>query len=358
MAQATQTFDQAKADAFAGKMLETLNYSALALFSSVGHQTGLFDAMAKLPPSPSEEIAQAAGLNERYVREWLGGLTLARVIEYDPAKKTYRLPPEHAAFLTREAGPNNFAFFMQYIPLVGNVEADVVEAFRHGGGVPYSRFPGFQRLQGEETARVYDAALVDAILPLAPGIVDRLREGIAVLDIGCGAGHAINVMAKAFPNSTFTGYDFSEEGVQLGRSEAKSWGLKNARFEVKDVANLDEPHRYDLITAFDTIHDQAHPRAVLASVAKALRPDGTFLMGDIAASSNLEENYEHPMGPALFMFSTFHCMTVSLAQDGDGLGTCWGEQKARELLAEAGFTQISTGQVEGDFLNIYYACRR
>jgi len=90
----------------------------------------------------------------------------------------------------------------------------------------------------------------------------------------------------------------------------------------------------------------------------ALKPGGTFLMGDIAASSNLEENYDHPMGPALFMFSTFHCMTVSLALDGEGLGTCWGEQKAHELLSEAGFTSISTGQVEGDFLNIYYACQK
>lgn len=358
MAQATETFDQAKADAFAGKMLETLNYSSLALFSSVGHQTGLFDVMAKLPSSTSEQIAKAAGLNERYVREWLGGVTLARVVEYDPAHKTYRLPSEHAAFLTREAGPNNFAFFMQYVPLVGNVEADIVDAFRKGGGVPYSKYPSFQRLQGEETARVYDAALVEAILPLAPGIVEHLQEGISVLDIGCGAGHAINVMARAFPKSNFTGYDFSEEGVALGRLEAKDWGLPNAKFEVKDVSKLDEVGQYDLITAFDTIHDQAHPRRVLAGVAAALKPGGTFLMGDIAASSNLEENYDHPMGPALFMFSTFHCMTVSLALEGEGLGTCWGEQKARELLAEAGFTQISTGQVEGDFLNIYYACQK
>lgn len=358
MTQTMQTFDQAKAEAFAGKMLETLNSSAVALLSSVGHQTGLFDVMSKLPPSTSEDIAKAAGMNERYVREWLGGLTLARVIEYEPAQGTYRLPAEHAVFLTREAGPNNFAFFMQYVPLLGMVEADVVESFRHGGGVPYSKYPNFQKLQGEETARVYDAALVEAILPLAPGIVDQLGSGANVLDIGCGAGHAVNVMAKAFPNSSFTAYDFSEEGVALGRAEAKAWGLSNARFEVKDVEALDEAGQYDLITAFDMIHDQAHPRRTLAAVAKALKPNGTFLMGDIATSSKLEENYDHPMGPALFMFSTFHCMTVSLAQGGEGLGTCWGEQKARELLTEAGFNEISTAQVEGDILNVYYTCRK
>lgn len=358
MTQATQAFDAAKAEAFAGKMLETLNLASLALFSSVGHRTGLFDVMATLPPSTSAAIAEAAGLNERYVREWLGGLTLAKVVEYDPADRTYRLPAEHAAFLTREAGPNNFAFFMQYVPLIANVEKDIIEAFEKGGGVPYSSFPDFQRLQGEETARVYDAALVDVILPMAPGLVDRLKAGIDVLDVGCGAGHAINVMAKAFPNSRFTGYDFSEEGVGLGRAEAKAWGLANANFEVKDAAALGETDKYDLITAFDTVHDQAYPRRVLAGVAKALKADGTFLMADIATSSNLEENYDHPMGPTLFMFSTFHCMTVSLAQGGEGLGTCWGEQLARELLAEAGFKSIDTSQAEGDFLNLYYICKK
>jgi 2-polyprenyl-3-methyl-5-hydroxy-6-metoxy-1,4-benzoquinol methylase len=359
MTQVTETFDQAKAEAFAGKMLEVLNASGVALFSSVGHQTGLFDVMAGLPPSTSDEIASAAGLNERYVREWLGGLTLARVLEYDPGTATYRLPPEHAAFLTREAGPDNFAFFMQYIPLIGIVEGEVVEAFRHGGGVPYSSFPNFQEIQREETARVYDAALIEAILPLAGPVIEKLRDGTAsVLDIGCGAGHAINLMAREFPAARFTGYDFSEDGIALARKEAESWGLTNARFELQDIAEAPDVEAYDLITALDVIHDQARPRQVLAAAARALKPGGTFFMGDIAMSSKLEENLGHPMGPALFMFSAFHCMTVSLAQGGEGLGTCWGEQKARELLAEAGFTSVSTGQVESDILNIYYTCRK
>lgn len=354
----TEAIDQAKAEAFAGKMLETLNASSLGLFCSVGHQTGIFDAMAKLPPSTSAEIAKAMGLSERYVREWLGGVTVTGVVEYDASSKTYRLPPEHAAFLTREAGPNNFAFFMQYIPLVGNVEGKIVDCFRKGGGVPYSDFPSFQVIQAEETARVYDAALVSDILPLAAGIVERMKQGIDVLDIGCGGGHAINVMAKAFPNSRFTGMDLSEEGVAIGSAEAKAWGLTNATFEVQDVSKLPEGRQFDLVTAFDTIHDQAWPRQALAAAARALKPGGTFLMGDIAASSNLEENLDHPMGGTLYMFSLFHCMTVSLAQGGEGLGACWGEQMARELLAEAGFTKVSTGQVEGDVLNIYYACQK
>jgi cyclopropane fatty-acyl-phospholipid synthase-like methyltransferase len=206
----------------------------------------------------------------------------------------------------------------------------------------------------EESAQVHDAVLIDVILPLVPGIVDPLNAGIDVLDVGCGSGHAINLMAQAFPNSRFTGYDFSDEGIAAGRAEAQRMGLTNTSFEVKDVATLNERGRFDFITAFDAIHDQAHPTKVLKSTAEALRPGGTFLMVDVAASSNVEENIEHPLGPALYMFSTLHCMTVSLALNGEGMGTMWGEQLARQKLAEAGFTKVDVKQVPGDIFNNYY----
>ena len=234
----------------------------------------------------------------------------------------------------------------------------VVKSFHNGGGVPYSAYPRFQELQAEETARVYDATLIDVTVPLVPGAVERLRQGAEVLDIGCGSGHAINLLAREFPRSRFAGYDFSEEGIAAARAEATKLGLTNARFEVRDIATLSESARYDLITAFDTVHDQAKPQSVLRNVADALKPDGVFLMVDIAASSRLEENMEHPLGPTLFAFSVFHCMTVSLAQGGEGLGTVWGEQKAREMLAEAGFGSVEVKQVEGDILNSYYIARK
>jgi 2-polyprenyl-3-methyl-5-hydroxy-6-metoxy-1,4-benzoquinol methylase len=354
----TQTIDPARAEAFAGQMVGILNGSILALMTSIGHRTGLFDKMATLPPSTSEQIAQATGLNERYVREWLGALVTGRIIEYDPADKTYRLPPEHAASITRAAGPNNLAAFMQFTALMGNVEDQVVDAFREGGGVPYSAYPKFQQLMAEESAQVMDATLVDVTLPLVPGLVERLKSGIEVADVGCGQGHAINLMAKAFPNSRFTGYDFSEEGIAAAKAEASQWGLANARFEVKDAAQLDETARFDLITVFDAIHDQAQPRKVLANISQALKPDGVFLCVDIQASSNLEENMEHPLAPMLYGVSTMHCMTVSLALNGEGLGTVWGEQKAKDLLHEAGFNQIDIEHVEGDIYNALYICRK
>lgn len=350
----TQELDPAKASAFAGQMIGNLNGAALALLTSIGHQTGLFDTMAGLPPSTGHQIADAVKLNERYVHEWLGGMVTGRIVEYDPAARTYRLPPEHAAALTRAAGPDNLGPLMQFIPLLAQVEEGIIDSFRNGGGVPYSAYPKFQQLMSEESARVFDGTLIDVTLPLVRGLVERLKTGIDVVDIGCGSGHAINLMAKAFPSSAFLGYDFSEEGIAAGRAEAQQMGLANARFEVKDVATLDEPGRYDLITAFDAIHDQAQPTKLLRAIAEALRPDGTFLMVDVAASSHLEENIGHPMGPALYMFSTMHCMTVSLALNGEGLGTVWGEQLARQKLAEAGFTRVEVTQLPGDILNSYY----
>lgn len=355
---ATTQADTARQEAFAGKMLEILNGGFLSLMTSLGHRTGLFDAMAGLPAATSAQIAEAAGLDERYVREWLGAMVTGGIVEYDPAAVAYRLPLEHAASLTRAAGPDNLATMAQYMTLFAPVEGELIECFRKGGGVPYSSYPGFSELMAEESGQVFDATLVDVTLPLVPDLVERLERGIDALDVGCGSGHAVNLMAKAFPASRFTGYDFGEEGIAAARAEAVELGLANARFEAMDVAAIDEPEGYDLITAFDSIHDQARPRDVLAGISRALRPGGTFLMVDIAASSRLEENVDHPLGPALYTVSCMHCMTVSLAYGGEGLGAAWGEQKALELLTEAGFTQVDVKRVDGDVWNSYYVAAK
>jgi ubiquinone/menaquinone biosynthesis C-methylase UbiE len=193
---------------------------------------------------------------------------------------------------------------------------------------------------------------------MVPGLIEDLQGGIAVADVGCGAGHAINLMARTFPHSRFTGYDMSEEGIRMAREEAQRWGLTNASFEVRDAARIDAADTYDLITTFDAIHDQAHPDRVLRGIYEALKPQGVYLCVDIAASSNLQENLSHPIGPALYMFSVMHCMTVSLAYGGMGLGTVWGRQKAIEMIEEAGFKNIEVKQVEGDFFNNYYVATK
>jgi 2-polyprenyl-3-methyl-5-hydroxy-6-metoxy-1,4-benzoquinol methylase len=350
--------DEAAAEAFAGRLVGILTDSSLALMISIGHQVGLFDTLAQLRPSTSQEIADAAGLHERYVREWLGAMTTGRIVTYAPQAGTYALPAEHAASLTRDAGPANLSHVMQFVSLLAAVEQPVVECFRRGGGVPYRAFDRFHALMAEDSATVHDASLLEGILPLAPGIPERLAAGIDVADIGCGQGHAVNLMARAFPASRFTGFDFSEAAIAAGRREAESLALDNARFEVCDVATLDAAGRFDLVTAFDTIHDQAHPAAVLANIAAALRPGGTFLMADIRASSNVEDNVELPWGPFLYTASTLHCMTVSLALDGDGLGTAWGTQTAVRMLGDAGFGQVEVKEIETDPFNCYYVATR
>lgn len=342
---------------FPERMLSMVNDGMLCLMTGIGHKTGLFDAMSRMEPATSIEIAKAARLNERYVREWLAGMVTGRMIDYNPETRRYSLPKEHAAVLTRAAGLDNLSVFAQYVALLAQVEDKVADCFRKGGGVPYSAYPKFQELQGEETARVFDARLVDHILPLT-GMVDRLNEGIEVLDVGCGEGHGINLMAKAFPKSKFYGYDFSREGLNAAKAEAKKMQLANAHFKVGDAAKLEDKNRFDLITAFDTIHDQAKPARVLRGISRALRKDGVFLMQDIAGSSNVHENMDSPLAPTLYTVSTMHCMTVSLAYGGDGLGTMWGKQKALEMLAQAGFGHVDIKEVDGDIVNYYYVARK
>jgi SAM-dependent methyltransferase len=350
--------DQSKAEAFGGRMVGLLNDAMLGLMLSVGHRTELFDVMAAMGPGTSAEIAERAGLDERYVREWLNAMTVGRIVDHDGAASTYVLPAEHAAFLSRAAGPNNLAGLAQNVSLMGDVEDEIVECFRNGGGVPYSKYPKFQQLMAETSAEVHDASLVDGILPMVDGMIERLRSGIDVCDVGCGQGHAVNLMAAAFPASRFTGLDFSEEGIAAGRREAADKGLKNATFEVHDIAALDDSMQFDLITAFDCIHDQADPAKVLHNIAQAVRPDGAFLCVDVAGSSTVDRNMDLPLGPTLYSVSTFHCMTVSLAQGGAGLGTMWGEELANEMLRDAGFTDVETKKIPEDFFNVYYVARK
>jgi ubiquinone/menaquinone biosynthesis C-methylase UbiE len=339
---------------FADRLVRLLNDGALALMVSVGHRTGLFDVMSSLPAATSEEIASAAGLSERYVREWLCSMTTGGIIDHDPATRRFVLPVERAAWLTRAAGPDNLAVQAQYIGLMALVEDRIVECFHRGGGVPYSEFPKFQRLMAEDSGAVHDATLLDITLPLVPGLIERLGNGIDVADVGCGSGHAINLMAEAFPRSRFTGFDLSDDGLAAARTEAADKGLTNASFEKRDAAALGETERFDLITSFDAVHDQARPDLMLAGIAQALRPDGVYLCVDIAASSTLAENVDHPLASFLYTISCMHCMTVSLAYDGMGLGSMWGEQKAHAMLRDAGFAYITTEKVEGDIVNSYY----
>ncbi len=354
------TYDEARAEAFAGRMLDLLNEGALAVMISVGHRTGLLDAMGRHGAGTSQELADAAGLHERYVREWLGAMTAGRVVELDPASGRYSLPAEHAAWLTRAASPDNLAVEAQWITSLSNVEDDIVECFRSGGGVPYERYPRFHEVMAEESAQTVLSVLFSHILPLVPGLSERLEDGATLLDLGCGRGRALLMLAERFPASTFRGYDLSTDAIAFASEQARERGLENVSFEQRDLSSFDvdaEPGAFAFVTTFDAVHDQARPLALLKGIRRALEPGGTYLMQDIQGSSHHHENIDHPGGPLLYMISCMHCMTVSLAQGGDGLGAMWGEQRARELLAEAGFSSVDVHLLEHDPFNAYFVVR-
>jgi 2-polyprenyl-3-methyl-5-hydroxy-6-metoxy-1,4-benzoquinol methylase len=355
------TPDTSATDQFAEEMLALLNHGALSLMVSIGHRTGLFDALAELPPADSQTIAAHAGLDERYVREWLAALVSGGIVEYAPDRRHYRLPPHRAALLTRGASPDNIAVFAQYIGLLGQVEDRIVDCFREGGGVDYAHYPRFHEVMAEDSGQTVVAALEEHILPLVPGLVERLERGVHVLDIGCGRGRALLHLAARYPRSSFRGYELSDSALNDARREARHRGLHNIDFETRDLTDFGEDAeagRFDLVTAFDAIHDQAAPQSVLDGVARTLKAGGTFLMQDIRASSHLENNLDHPIAPLLYAVSTMHCMTVSLAQGGAGLGTMWGEELAVEMLQRAGFGEVAIHRLAHDFQNNFYVAHK
>jgi len=348
--------DISKARAFGERLFQIYTGGMLALMVEIGHRTGLFEAAAQ-GPATSQELASRAGLCERYVREWLGAMVTAAIFSYDPTSARYSLPAEHAARLTGKT-MYNMAPMSRVVSLLAGHTERVAEAFRSGGGVPYSEFgPGLTELIDEVNRYSYDAYLIRDYLPAAPELPERLREGIRVADIGCGSGHCVNLMAREYPASQFVGYDIDAGALARARREAEALGITNATFQTLDVARLPAEPQFGLITAFDTIHDQAAPAEVLRRIFQALAPGGIFLMVDINASSDLAGNLANPMAPFLYSLSVLHCLTVSLAQDGEGLGALWGRETAFRMLTEAGFSSIEVRDAP-DAINAIYVCRK
>ncbi|MBA1145882.1 class I SAM-dependent methyltransferase [Ectothiorhodospiraceae bacterium WFHF3C12] len=356
---AIEAADPSAVEGFEGRIVNALNEAGMLLMMSLGHRLGLFNILADGHAVNSASLAAESGCNERYVREWLGAMSVAGVLEIDPESGTYRLPPEHAALITAH-GEANLAVYAQFIGLLGGVEDDVLGCFRRGGGVPYERFARFHEVMAEDSGQTVLPVLFDAILPLVDGLPKRLEQGIDVLDAGCGRGKALMAMAARYPRSRFLGYDLSREAIDWASEQARLAGLDNVRFEVRDLGDFDrtaDPGRFDLVTTFDAIHDQANPLGLLKGIRRSLKPGGVYLAQDIHGSSHHHEDREHPMGAFLYAVSTMHCMTVSLAQGGEGLGTMWGRERAHAYFARAGFGRVEVRQLEHDVQNDYWILR-
>ncbi|MDD3816444.1 MAG: methyltransferase domain-containing protein, partial [Desulfocapsaceae bacterium] len=332
---------------FAQRMTDILNHGALNLAMAIGYKNQIFDILEDMnKPVSVSELASASGLHPRYLKEWLGIMVTGRIIELfseHKAEDRYLLPPEHASFLTRKAGNMNMGVYTQEIPLLTSCAmAPVSTAFQTGAGVPFSCYPDFQAFMAELSDAKHEKVLIDKFLPTVDNgqLLARLIAGIRVCDLGCGHGVAMNLMAGAFPRSTFIGIDNHEEAIRQAAAAAQEAGIGNVVYRVLDAASIHGTKEFcslfDYICAFDAIHDQSHPLEVLKGVRHMLAPGGIFSMIEIKARSNQTDNMDHPMGPFLYTVSLMHCLPVGLNDQGSGLGMMWGREKAEALLREAG----------------------
>ena len=358
-----------KQRAFARKMTDVLNYGALNLAMALGYRTGLFDVLDGLEtPQPVSVVAAEAGLNPRYVKEWLGVMVSGGVVELTrdrAGEDLFDLPREHGDLIARRAGNANLGVYTQEIPLltVCAMEA-VLRGFYTGKGVSYDNYPEFQSFMGQLADAKHRQVLVDKFIPEIDGgqLVAKLNTGIRVCDLGCAEGVAVMLMAAAFPRSRFVGMDISEEALARAAAEARRKGLANVTFQNLDAAVItDHPAlagTFDYVTAFDAIHDQTRPAAALKGVRFMLKPGGMFSMVDIAAGSRLADNKDLPMGAFLYTVSLMHCMPVGLVDGGAGLGMMWGREKAVDMLTAAGFKTVQVVDMTDDPFNLHFWCRK
>jgi SAM-dependent methyltransferase len=338
--------DSAGTEAFGGRLLELLTGHALTMLISIGYRTGLFEATA-LGPATSLELAARAGLDERYVREWLAAMVAGRIISYHPDAGWYALPAEHAPLLTGTRA-SNIGPAAGTLRTLAAVLPSVERCFAEGGGVAFAEFASVAGADlGAQWRPIYDEHLVDGFLGAVPGLLDRLRTGARVLDLGCGTGHAVNLMARAFPASRFVGLDNSADALRLAEAErtGSTPEPENAEFQLSDAAELPAHPPFDVITAFDAVHDQRSPGLVLRRIHDALAPGGVFVMVDGNFSSRLERNLDNPHAALSYAVSLLFCLPTSRADGADGaggLGAVWGRELAAEMLTAAGFLDVRT----------------
>ncbi len=338
----TTTIDEAKVEAFVGQVLGELGATINAALVTIGDELGLYRELAAADALTAAELAERTGTSERYVREWLNAQAAGGYVEYDAGERRYTLPPEHAAVLADPTSP----FFMPgaFQLMLGSAkdEPRIREAFRSGAGVGWHEhndgvFEGCERFFQPG----YAAHLISQWIPALDGVEAKLRAGGAtVADIGCGHGSSTLLMAAAFPDSTFVGFDYHEGSVAKARQRAEEAGLGDrVRFETAAAAEFPGTG-YDLVTMFDCLHDMGDPVGAARHVHGALAPDGTWMVVEPFAGDRVEDNL-NPVGRIYYAASTLLCTPASLSQEvGLALGAQAGEARLRDVVTSAGFGQF------------------
>jgi SAM-dependent methyltransferase len=332
--------NQAKLDEFMGKAIGEFGAAMNAALAIIGEKLGLYKAMAGAGPLTPAEVAKRSGAAERYVREWLASQAAGGFVNYDPETGRFTLSDEHALALADETSPYYLLGGYQVILAMMRDEPKIAEAFRTGEGVAWGDHdPGLYEGTERFFRPNYNAHLVSEWIPALEGVEARLRRGARVADVGCGHGASTLIMAQAFPNSTFVGYDYHEPSIVWALKAAKKAGVaQRVCFEV--AASTDYPGRdFDFVAFFDCLHDMGDPIGAAAHVRQSLAKDGTWMIVEPFAGDRVQDNL-NPIGRVYYAASTMICVPASLAHDGMALGAQAGEARLREVVTQGGFTHF------------------
>lgn len=349
----------AKAQKTAEHVFELLGGAVVSAMIYLGDRLGFYREMQSGEPMTSGELAQKMRLHERWVREWLHGQAAAGLLDYK-GEGRFALSPEAACVLADENSSLFLAGGFCALPAQMAVLERLPESFRTGLGLPYDAF-GAEGARGVERllAPWYRTQLVPVALPKLDGVVPKLKAGAKVADFGCGGGIAIIEMAKAFPQSTFHGYDISNYALERAEANKAQAQVNNVTFHNARQEPIPADASFDFITTFDCLHDMAHPEVVIAAIRQALKPDGSWMIADIHGQASFEQNLtENPLAPLMYGFSVLCCMSSAMSETGGaGLGTLgFPEPVARRMVTEAGFTRFRTYDFDNP-INAYYEVR-
>jgi len=343
------SLDEAKLHDFVGKMLGDLGGAMSVPTVRLGLRLGLFDALALSPATAAELARRAGGLHERYVREWALAQAANGYVDFDPAADTFSLSPEQAMVFVNRDSPVYLAGAFELVAAMIEAEPKVEECFREGSGVRWGDHAGcLFCATGAFFRPGYVNNIVQSWIPALNGVEAKLRGGAKVADVGCGVGFSTLLMAEAYPESEFTGYDFHEPSIEEARRHAEAHGLgERVRFEVaaaKEIAGGD----FDLVTMYDCLHDMGDPRGCAAHMRSIVAPGGSWMVVEPIAGDRPEQNM-NAVGRLYYNASTMICVPTSLDQEvGEGLGAQAGEARLAEIIREGGFQTVRRA-TEGPF---------
>jgi len=349
--------DKQRVKEFAGRVFTDMAGAMAAGMGYLGTQTGLFRAMAGQGPMQLDQVVAAAGLQTRYVEEWLKGMVAAGYLDHDPEAESFELPDEHAFLVASEGTDHFMGGLFHMAPVLMQVAPRVATAFTEGGGVPFTHYgpEGVAALDLINRGQ-YEHRLTGEWLTALPEITERLADGGRVLDVGCGVGRVCLALAQAFPHADIVGIDPDAGSIERAVALAQEEGLsERIRFIAKTTTEFEPGDGFDLITACDCVHDFTAPQQTLDEIRSLLKSDGVLFVVEPKVADDLLDN-RNPVATMFYGFSLFHCMTQSLADGGPGLGTCLGPAGLTSLLRDAGFSRVDTLPIRSQ-VNHFYAAR-